>query len=170
MARTPEGQMDVTVRQMSQLEEVLGSHGRSGQQFEAWEAVYGPVGADGYPKPLWDKTTGKIDQSVAAYMREHGYDLKDYLQNNWQTIGPKLAGKLHIYCGDMDNFYLNLAVYKLEDALNSMSNPRYGGSFEYGRPMKGHGWTPLNQAQLLTVMANHITLNAPAGADKSWKY
>ena len=35
---------------------------------------------------------------------------------------------------------------------------------------EGHGWTPLNQAQLLTVMANHITLNAPAGADKSWKY
>ncbi|HET8892069.1 MAG TPA: alpha/beta hydrolase-fold protein [Candidatus Angelobacter sp.] len=169
-ARTPEGQVDVTMRQMSQLEEVLGSHGRSGAQFEAWEAVYGPVGADGYPKPLWDKTTGKIDVTVANYMREHGYDLKDYLQNNWQTIGPKLVGKLHLYCGDMDNFYLNLAVYKLEDALNRLSNPRFGGSFEYGRPMKGHGWTPLNQAQLLTVMANHITLNAPAGADKSWKY
>ena len=169
-ARTPEGQVDVTMRQMSQLEEVLGSHGRSGGQFEAWEAVYGPVGADGYPKPLWDKTTGKIDVTVANYMREHGYDLKDYLQNNWQTIGPKLVGKLHLYCGDMDNFYLNLAVYKLEDSLNRLSNPRFGGSFEYGRPMKGHGWTPLNQAQLLTVMANHITLNAPAGADKSWKY
>ncbi len=95
MSRTAEGQTDVTVRQMSQLEEVLGSHGRSGEQFEAWEAVYGPVGVDGYPKPLWDKTTGKIDPTVAAYMREHGYDLKDYLQNNWQTIGPKLAGKLH---------------------------------------------------------------------------
>lgn len=169
-ARTPEGQVDVTMRQMSQLEEVLGSHGRSGGQFEAWEAVYGPVGADGYPKPLWDKTTGKIDVTVANYMREHGYDLKDYLQNNWQTIGPKLVGKLHLYCGDMDHFYLNLAVYKLEDTLNRVSNPRFGGSFEYGRPMKGHGWTPLNQAQLLTVMANHITLNAPAGADKSWKY
>ncbi len=170
MSRTPEGQMDVTIRQMSQLEDVLGSHGRSGEQFEAWEAVYGPVGTDGYPKPLWDKTTGKIDVSVANYMREHGYDLKDYLQNNWQTIGPKLAGKLHLYCGDMDNFYLNLAVYRLEDFLKRTNNPAYGGSFEYGRPMKGHGWTPLNQAQLLTVMANHITLNAPAGADKSWKY
>ena len=170
MSRTPEGQMDVTVRQMSQLEEVLGSHGRSGQQFEAWEAVYGPVGADGYPKPLWDKTTGKIDVTVANYMRDHGYDLRYYLEQNWATIGPKLAGKLYLYCGDMDNFYLNLAVYKLEDALNRVSNSRYGGSFEYGRPMKGHGWTPLNQAQLLTVMANHITLNAPAGADKSWKY
>ena len=170
MSRTPEGQADVTVRQMSQLEDVLGSHGRSGQQFEAWEAVYGPVGADGYPKPLWDKTTGKIDVTVANYMREHGYDLRYYLEQNWPTIGPKLVGKLHLYCGDMDNFYLNLAVYKLEDALNRVNNPRYAGSFEYGRPMKGHGWTPLNQAQLLTVMANHITLNAPAGADKSWKY
>src|SRR5215831_17482361 len=170
MSRTAEGQVDVTNRQMSQLEEVMGSHGRSGQQFEAWEAVYGPVGADGYPKPLWDKTTGKIDLTVANYMREHGYDLRSYLENNWATIGPKLAGKLHLYCGDMDNFYLNLAVYKLEDALNRLSNPRYGGSFEYGRPMKGHGWTPLNQAQLLTVMANHITLNAPKGADASWKY
>ncbi|HWF05718.1 MAG TPA: alpha/beta hydrolase-fold protein [Candidatus Angelobacter sp.] len=170
MERTNEGQVDVTMRQMSQLEDVLGSHGRSGQQFEAWEAVYGPVGVDGYPKPLWDKATGKIDTSVALYMREHGYDLKDYLQNNWPTIGPKLTGKLHIYCGDMDNFYLNLAVYKLEDFLRGTTNPPYGGSFEYGRPMKGHGWTPLNQAQLITVMANHITLNAPQGADASWKY
>jgi putative esterase len=170
MSRTPEGQADVTMRQMSQLEDVLGSHGRSGQQLEAWEAVYGPVGVDGYPKPLWDKTTGKIDLTVATYMRDHGYDLRYYLEQNWATIGPKLVGKLHIYCGDMDNFYLNLAVYKLEDGLNRLSNPAYGGSFEYGRPMKGHGWTPLNQAQLLTVMANHITLNAPAGADTSWKY
>ena len=170
MSRTSEGQVDVTMRQMSQLEDVLGSHGRSGQQFEAWEAVYGPVGVDGYPRPLWDKTTGKIDRTVAAYMRDHGYDLRYYLEQNWATIGPKLAGKLHIYCGDMDNFYLNLAVYKLEDTLNRLSNPAYAGSFEYGRPMKGHGWTPLNQAQLLTVMANHITLNAPQGADSSWKY
>lgn len=170
MERTSEGQVDVTMRQMSQLEDVLGSHGRSDQQFEAWEAVYGPVGADGYPKPLWDKATGKIDTSVALYMRDHGYDLRYYLENNWQTIGPKLVGKLHIYCGDMDNFYLNLAVYKLEDFLRSTRSPAYGGSFEYGRPMKGHGWTPLNQAQLITVMANHITLNAPAGADASWKY
>jgi hypothetical protein len=170
MERTSEGLVDVTMRQMSQLEDVLGSHGRSGQQFEAWEAVYGPVGIDGYPKPLWDKATGRIDPSVATYMRDHGYDLRYYLEQNWATIGPKLVGKLHIYCGDMDNFYLNLAVYRLEDFLRRTSNPAYGGSVEYGRPMKGHGWTPLNQAELLRVMANHITLNAPAGADGSWKY
>lgn len=170
MSRTSEGQVDVTMRQMSQLEDVLGSHGRSGQQFEAWEAVYGPVGQDGYPKPLWDKETGRIDTSVAIYMREHGYDLRYYLEKNWPTIGPQLVGKLHLYCGDMDNFYLNLAVYKLEDFLRRTTSPAYGGSFEYGRPMKGHGWSPLNQAELLRVMADAISRNAPAGADQSWKY
>lgn len=170
MERTSEGQVDMTMRQMSQLEEVLGSHGRSGQQFEAWEAVYGPLGPDGYPKPLWDKASGKIDPQVAAYMRDHGYDLRYYLETNWSRIGPQLAGKIHLYCGDMDNFYLNLAVYKLENFLARTSNPAYGGSFEYGRPMKGHGWSPLNQAELLRVMADTINRNAPAGADNSWKY
>lgn len=170
LERTPEGQVTVTMRQMSQLEEVLGLHGRSGLQLEAWEAVYGPVGADGYPKPLFDKLTGKIDPQVATYMRDHGYDLRYYLQQNWAKIGPQLVGKLHLYCGDMDNYYLNLAVYRLEDFLSKTNNPAYGGSFEYGRPMKGHGWHPMNQAQLLRMMADHISKNAPADADKSWKY
>ncbi|HKD15289.1 MAG TPA: alpha/beta hydrolase-fold protein [Candidatus Angelobacter sp.] len=168
LQRTDEGQVLVTMRQMSQMEEVLGSHGRSGQQLEAWEAVYGPVGIDGYPKPLWDKLTGRIDPQVTTSMRS--YDLRYYLEQNWAKIGPQLVGKLHLYCGDMDNFYLNLAVYRLEDFLKKTSNPAYAGSFEYGRPMKGHGWHPMNQAQLLRIMADHINKDAPAGADSSWKY
>lgn len=165
MQRTDEGQVLVTMRQMSQLEEVLGTHGRSGQQFEAWEAVYGPVGTDGYPKPLWDKLTGRIDPQVANYMRDHGYDLRYYLEQTWAKIGPQLVGKLHLYCGDMDNFYLNLAVYHLEDFLKKTSNPAYGGSFEYGRPMKGHGWHPMNQAQLLRMMAEYVSRNAPKSSN-----
>ena len=170
MQRTEEGQVLVTMKQMSQMEEVLGSHGRSGQQFEAWEAVYGPVGADGYPRPLWDKLTGRIDPTVATYMRDHGYDLRYYLEQNWPKIGSQLVGKLHLYCGDMDNFYLNLAVYRMDEFLKKTSNPTYGGSFEYGRPMKGHGWHPMNQAQLLRMMAEYISKNAPGGADSAWKY
>jgi hypothetical protein len=170
MERTNEGQVDVTVRQMSQLEEVLGSHGRSGQQYEAWEVVYGPVGRDGYPRPLWDKLTGRIDPEVAIYMRDHGYDLRYYLEQNWAKIGPQLVGKIHVFCGDMDNYYLNLAVYKLEDFLKKTNNPAYGGSFEYGRPLKGHGWNPMQPAEMVRAMAEHITKNAPAGGDSSWKY
>ena len=150
MSRTAEGQMTQTMRQMSQLEDALGSHGRSAQQFEAWEAVYGPVGEDGYPQPLFDKRTGKIDKQVAQYMRDHGYDLSAYLQKNWSAIGPKLKGKIHVYVGDMDNFYLNLAVYMLEDFLKATDAQAV---FEYGRPMKGHGWQPMSNAELVKMMA-----------------
>jgi S-formylglutathione hydrolase FrmB len=150
MMRTPEGQVVETVRGMSELEDALGSHGRSGQQYEAWEAVYGPVGPDGYPRPLWEKHTGKIDRDVANYMRDHGYDLRDYLSKNWTRLGPQLKGKLHLYCGDMDSFYLNLAVYLLQDFLKTTDS---GATFEYGRPMKPHGWNPMTIPEMIKVMA-----------------
>jgi hypothetical protein len=171
LERTVEGQVTFTEREMSLMEEVLGTHGRSGQQLEAWEAVYGPADDDGYPKPLWNKLTGEIDRDVADYMRDHGYDLRYYLQQNWAKIGPKLAGKIHLFVGDMDNYYLNLAVYQMEDFLKSKKNPYYGGSFAYGRPMKGHGWTPMDNAQLVRAMARDIVKHAPKGEDTAaWHY
>jgi hypothetical protein len=157
MMRTAEGQVTQTMRQMSQLEEVLGSKGRSAQQFEAWEAVYGPVGEDGYPQPLFDKRTGKIDRQVALYMRDHGYDLGYYLKSNWPKLGPQLQGKMHLYVGDMDNYYLNLAVYMLEDFLKTTDS---GATFEYGRPKQGHGWQPMSNAELVKMMAAQIQKNA----------
>ncbi len=164
MMRNVEGQVLVTVRQMSLLEAVLGSHGRSGQQYEEWEAAYGPVGADGYPRPLWDKLTGKIDPEVAFYMRDHGYDLTYDLQKNWRKIGPKLVGKIHVFCGDMDNYYLEAAVYRLENFLNNTKDPYYAGSFEYGRPMQGHGWSPYTVTELVKVMAAAAEKNRPNAA------
>ncbi len=156
MMRAPDGQVEATMRQMSQLEDALGSHGRSAQQFEAWEAVYGPVGDDGYPQPLFDKKTGKIDKQVAAYMRDHGYDLTYYLQQNWSKIGPQLTGNIHVFVGDMDNYYLNLAVYMLEDYLKTTDA---AAAFDYGRPMKGHGYTPWTTAELVRLMAAQVEKN-----------
>ncbi|HEV2380314.1 MAG TPA: alpha/beta hydrolase-fold protein [Terriglobia bacterium] len=171
MERRTTGQPETTCQKFSQLEDVLGSHGRSGQQLEAWEAVYGPVGDDGYPKPLWDKRTGKIDHTVAGYMRDHGYDLGYDLRANWKSTGPKLKGKIHIYVGDMDNFYLNLAVYDVGTFLESAQDPTYDGEIRYGRPEKGHGWQPATQEEMVRWMADHITRQAPAGTDTgAWKY
>lgn len=165
--RRTDGQPELTVRQMSQLEEALGSHGRSAQQLEAWEAVFAPVGADGYPKPLWNKATGKIDHSVAAAMRDHGYDLRAFAEKHWPVIGPSLVGKLHFYVGDMDNYYLNLAVYDFQDFLESTENPHYAGSFQYGRPMKGHGWQPMSDPELVKMMAAYIAAHAPGGPEEA---
>ncbi len=161
LSRNPEGQVTLTMRAMSQLEAVLGSHTRSGQQLAAWEAAYGPVGTDGYPKPLWDKQTGKIDKEVAAYMRDNGFDLRYNLEKNWPKIGKDLVGKIHVYVGDMDNYYLNLAVYMLEDFLSGAEKPRAEAVFGYGRPMKGHGWQPMSNADLVRMMADRINKTAP---------
>jgi hypothetical protein len=171
MFRSTDGQVLITERQLSQLEAVLGSHGRSAEQQEAWEAVYGPVGADGYPKPLWNKATGAIDHSVATYMRDHGFDLTAYMREHWSTIGPQLVGKLHFYAGDMDNFYLNMAVYRAQDFLSQTKDPYFGGTFDYGRPMKGHGIRPTSTGDMLRTMAKQIARDAPAGSDTTaWMY
>ncbi len=171
LERTPEGQVLVTERQMSQMESVLGSHGRSGQQLEIWNAAYGPVGADGYPEYLWNMHTGAIDQSVARYMRDRGYDLSDYLKTHWAEYGKDWTGKIHVWVGDMDSYYLNLAVYDLQNVLDQMKDPPANAYFDYGRPEKAHGWQPMTNADLLRMMADFVTQHAPRGANtRAWKY
>jgi len=169
--RSLEGQPIQSVRQLSQLTMVLGSRGRSCEYLEAWEASFGPVGSDGYTKPLWDKKTGEIDHEVAQYWRDNGYDLVHYIKTNWSTIGPDLVGKIHMYVGDMDNYYFNLPVYFLEELLENTENPYYEGSFHYGRPLKQHGWHPMTKAELIRIMADHVTKNSSPGEDtKMWRY
>jgi hypothetical protein len=126
------GQLAATMESYNRYELVLGTRTRSGQQFDIWEAVYSPAGPDGYPKRLWDKRTGVIDKAVAEHWREN-YDLGHILRRDWEKgLGRKLEGKLHIYVGDMDNYYLNNAVYLVEDFLESTKNPPYGGEVAYG--------------------------------------
>ena len=74
------------------------------------------AGEDGYPDPIWDKDTGVIDQEVAEYWREN-YDLTHILDRDWRRLWPKLRGKLHVFVGDMDTYYLNNAVYLFEEML-----------------------------------------------------
>jgi hypothetical protein len=152
MSRTPEGQDLLSFRMMSRLEAVLGSKARSGQQFDAWDAAYGPVGDDGYPKRLWDRATGVLDKTVAAYWHDRGDDLTWNLRQNWSRIGPQLTGKMHVYVGDMDNYYLNLGVYLMEQESKKLTNPPANFTFEYGRPMKPHGWQPFTNAELVRMM------------------
>ena len=167
--RTVEGQPVGSVRQLSRLERAQGSRGRSGGQLDAWNAAWGPVGTDGYPRRLWDLETGVIDREVAFHMRDNGYDLRHYLAENWSRIGPDLVGKIRIYNPEMDQFYLSYAVYLLEDFLAGTTDPPYGGEVVHGRPKKGHGWSPFTNAELVRRMAEHIAGNAPAGAPNAWR-
>ncbi len=168
MRRSVEGQVNLTVKQVSHFEAVIGSKTRGGYQFGAWEAIYGPVGADGYPRELWDKRTGKIDKEVAAYMRENGFDLRAFAEKNWATLGPKIQGKLHFISGDMDNFYLNLGVYLFEDFTSKTTAPKSDATYAYGRPMKGHSYHAVNFADMIRQMAEQVKKNTPAGDSRAW--
>jgi hypothetical protein len=174
------GELAATIEEMNQMELALGTNSRSGGQFDIWQAVYGPVGKDGYPKPIWDKLTGKIDRSVAEYWREH-YDLGYILRRDWPRLGPKLEGKLHIYVGGADNYYLNDAVYLVDEFLKSTKNPYYGGEVDY-EPRAEHCWngdhTLPNAISRLryhqfyaSKIVARILKTAPPGADlTSWRY
>jgi hypothetical protein len=174
------GEVGITLEQMNHRELVLGTNSRSGDQWDIWQAVYSPAGEDGYPKPIWDKLTGKIDRSVAAYWREN-YDLGYILKRDWPKIGKKLQGKIHIYCGDMDNYYLNNAVYLVEEILKNTKDPHYDGEVDYGDRAE-HCWNGdherpnaisrlrYHQMHAPKILAR-IRKSAPAGADTmSWRY
>jgi Putative esterase len=169
--RTTEGQVTFTLRQLARFEAVLGSKGRSGYQLDGWQTVHGPAGPDGYPVLLFDKLTGAINRDVATYMRENGYDLTEYTRRNWPALGPKLVGKLNFFAGEMDNFYLNLAVYDYEAMLKETRDPHYVARFEYGRPKKGHSWHLTDFSEMIREMAAHVKKNAPPGEDVAqWSY
>ncbi|MCU0419591.1 MAG: hypothetical protein MUC38_08015 [Cyclobacteriaceae bacterium] len=174
------GQIQSTMQESNHLEWVLGEKSRSGQQWDIWEAVYSPQGEDGYPKRIFDKLTGEIDAEVASYWREH-YDLRHILERDWKTLGPKLQGKIHIYCGDMDNYYLNNAVYLMEEFLKKTSNPFYAGQVDYGDRAE-HCWNGDHENPNYVSRLRYNTLylprilkrlesTAPPGADvSSWRY
>jgi hypothetical protein len=174
------GRVTATMRDDSRWELVLGTKNRSGQQFDIWEAVYSPVGDDGYPERLWDRMTGEINPEVAEHWREN-YDLRYILERDWAELGPRLEGKIHIFTGDMDNYYLNNAVYLMEEFLESTTDPFYAGEVDYGDRAE-HCWNgdhdnpnAISRLRYNTMYLDRILkrleASAPEGADlTSWRH
>jgi hypothetical protein len=177
------GQTLMSARDNAAYEAALGDHGRSEDQLDIWQAVYGPVGPDGLPAQIFDKQSGVIHHQVAAYWHDH-YDLDAILQRDWAKLGPQLQGKLHIYVGSADTYFLNDAVYLMQDFLDKTGSPGYGvpyeGEVKYGDRAE-HCWNgdpklPNALSRLhyntmyLPKIMERIQKTAPADADMSWKY
>jgi hypothetical protein len=173
------GEVFATQRNANYMELAQGDHSRSGGQYDVWQAVFGPSGADGYPRPIFDKRSGAIDAEVAAYWREH-FDLSFVIARDWGSLAPKLAGKIHIYVGSADNYYLTDAVYFAQERLESL-RPAYGGEVLYGDraehcwngdPSLPNAYSRLHyNFQYLPKILARIAATAPPGADlTSWRY
>ena len=136
--RDGKGHIKTQLIDMNRREYILGDNSRSGDQWDIWQAVYSPSDENGYPKPIWDKLSGEIDHDVAKYWMEN-YDLRYIMERDWDKIGNNLKGKINIYCGDMDNYYLNNAVVLTEEFLENTTNPYYSGEVDYGNGAE-HCW------------------------------
>ena len=157
--RRPDGNIQSMMKDENWFELVAGDHSRSGGQWDIWEATYGPVGADGYPKRIWDKKTGVIDKKVAEYWKQH-YDLRNILETNWTTLGPKVANKINVYVGDADSYYLNMGVHMLDEFLKKARRTRSGrarSSFSRWRRTAGARADP----ELIAKMSRTSTSIAP---------
>lgn len=178
--RTPPGIILATTEGTNRWELVLGTHGRSGEQWDIWQAVFSPVGADGYPAEIWNQRTGVINRQVAAYWKEH-YDLTAMMQRDWSTLGPKLVGKLHVMVGTADTYYLDHAVHLMQAMLDTTKDPHYAADFDYGvdqphcytgppgSTTRGGGLTFTQR--VLRASEEQMLKTAPKGADvTSWRY
>ena len=123
------GKVMMRYKPFNDMEVVMG---RGGQLF-SFEAVFSPRGADGKPLPLWDRNTGVIDPAVAKSWRR--YDIRLILEQNWKSLGPKLAGKLHVYMGGEDTFYLEGATKLLQQSLKELGSDAVVEIF----PGRNHG-------------------------------
>jgi hypothetical protein len=179
-SRMEDGHVGLTMEQDNHLELVIGDKGRGAGLWDGMQAVFGPMGEDGYPGQIWDKRTGAIDRKVADYWREHA-DLGHILKRDWATIGPKLAGKIHLTTGTSDQWYLSNAVRYVERVLEATKDPYYGGTVEYGTRFvhcyRGDPKSPLSVSsrtvyqRFMPQMAERMLKTAPPGADvKSWRY
>ena len=178
LGRLPSDHILATMQAFNRQEAVLGSRGRSGGQMDAFHATFGPTDADGYPAKLWEWLTGKIDPEVAKYWEQH-YDLTAYLQRDWERLGPRLVGKLHVTMGTKDTFYLDAAAHRMQDFLEATKlpgkGPYYGGSFEFGNnePHCYIGGVPKGMPLLsyyLPIFGEYMRTVAPKGADvDSWR-
>jgi len=132
------GEPQFSIKEEISYENVEGksnTYTTSGGQWGAWNALYSPKGKDGLPMPLFDPLSGEIDKNVAEHWKK--FDLLLHLQSNWSELGPKLDGKLYVWNGDMDNFYLNNAMRDLDNFLKSTTEPKSNAFIEFS-PMKRH--------------------------------
>jgi len=102
--------------------------------------------------PLWDPQTGRINRAVARHWER--YDLRLRLERDWDALAPQLRGKLNIWVGEMDDYFLNDAVHLFDQFL--ATKPPLGARFTYG-PDRGHCWTGISAAEMMREMARAMS-------------
>ncbi len=152
------GEPMVSWEDFIQYENVQGASDtylNSGGQICSHTALYSPAGENGLPVPLIDPRSGAIDHEVAEHWKK--YDLRLHCQENWEELGPQLQGKIFIWMGDMDNFYLNTATRSFSEFIDQTENPESDAEIVF-TPMEGHCSMYSHRAVLMKIQERLETL------------
>jgi|GEM_PF-93749 len=151
----------LTMADENHFELAVGNRSRSlVGQWDIWNAAFGAQGANCYPLEPWDKVSGAI--VPGAVDRWRGMDMSQVLRDNWDTLGPVLRGKLHVWVGTQDTYYLNGGVTALQNTIQALSGSSTYAQFRYGEGAK-HGYSPYPSTQdMLTDIAGYIAAHTPA--------
>jgi hypothetical protein len=106
-----------TFEQFAKMERVLGDYGG---QLGSFEWVFSPRGGDGRPLKMFNRDTGDVDPKVVEYWHDH-YDLAHIVATDWEQRGADLRGKIHLFVGTADTFYLDGAAHKFDAVLRSLN-------------------------------------------------
>jgi hypothetical protein len=131
--RDAQGVVKMTVRQENGMEEVLGPDNTSGQQWDSWQAVFGPRNEQGRPAALYEHTTGEVDAKIAEQYAK--YDIVRTLHEQPGVYGPIFLQRVRLVVGGGDSFYLNEAVELLAKELE---NPKF-----FDLPEGTHGYVKI---------------------------
>ncbi len=174
------GHVDATIEEKNRYETMLGTRGRSGDQWDVWESVYSPVGPDGYPRRIWDRETGEIDPVTAAYWREH-YDLGAHPAPGLGDARPETARQAaHLYRATWTTTTSTTPSTASRRSSKRADPPAdavvdYGDRAEHcwnGDHTRDNAYSRLRYPQMvLPWVVERMLDTAPAGADvDSWRY
>jgi hypothetical protein len=116
LARSDSDQVMILYEDFARMEVPYGEGG----QLRSFEWVFSRRGADGLPEPLYDRQTGEVNPAVADSWKR--YDIRLILESNWPSLGSKLAGKIHVFMGDKDTFFLEGATKLLQESQTKLGS------------------------------------------------
>ncbi|HUA25702.1 MAG TPA: alpha/beta hydrolase-fold protein [Steroidobacteraceae bacterium] len=158
------GQVIASFGQFAQLEDVLGPYGG---QMASFDWVFSPRSADGSPEPMFDRATGDVDPKVLAYWSAH-YDLARIVKTTWAQQGPYLRGRIHVYVGTADTFYLDGAAHRFDAVLRGLGADAHF-TYRAGRSHFDLYATSDDRYALIDTIAAQMYLTAYPGAAAKWK-
>ncbi|KAI1432823.1 Alpha/Beta hydrolase protein [Xylaria sp. CBS 124048] len=154
----------VTVAQENHWELVFGTNSRSSLQWDVWNAVFGVQGLNGYPLEPWDKVTGEIYPEAVEFWKE--MDLSHYVGSNWggvKNLGAVLRGRIFLYVGTHDNYYLNEGVAAFEQRVNGLGGPHWANVTIEAGQVHGGNYQLRDTWNYLELVSAWVHDHSPAG-------